>query len=155
MKEITFNKDQVVFRQGDNASVMYDIISGKIGIYSDYQTENEKLLAELGSDAVFGEMGMIEFYPRSATAVALEDGTVLQELDEADLRTYFADKPDKLLKLMQQLSARIRETTQAYVDVCRSVSERRRAESEKNLAEQLRFEQEMFNYASLYTANWM
>ena len=47
MKEITFNKDQIIFCQGENASVMYDIISGKIGIFTDYQTEQEKKIAEL------------------------------------------------------------------------------------------------------------
>ena len=150
MKEITFNADQVVFRQGDSASVMYDIISGSVGVFTDYQTENEKKLAVLKSGEIFGEMGMIEVYPRSATAVALEDGTVLEELGEGDLKMYFKDKPEKLLQVMRQLSVRIRETTQKYLDVCRTVNGRQKAEKER-----MKYQQEMDAYASFYTANWM
>ena len=42
MKQITFNKDQVIFRENDFATVMYDIISGKVGIFTGYQTDQEK-----------------------------------------------------------------------------------------------------------------
>ena len=154
MKEISCKKDQVIFRQGEIGSVMYDIVSGKIGIFTDYQTEKEKKIAELDAGQVFGEMGMIEFYPRSATAVALEDGTVLRELGESELRDYMKDKPEKLLLLMKQLSQRIRETTQAYLGVCRTVSERRRAEQEKDANAQRQRQQELNNYASLYSTFW-
>ena len=143
MKEITFNKDQIIFCQGENASVMYDIISGKIGIYTDYQTDKENKIAELEAGEVFGEMGLIEYWPRSATAVALEDGTVLTELGEEDLKEYLKDKPEKLLTVMRQLSRRIRETTQNYVSVCRTVNENRRTQ------------EELDKYAALYTTYWM
>ncbi len=154
MKEISCKKDQVIFRQGEIGSVMYDIVSGKIGIFSDYQTEKEKKIAELDAGQIFGEMGMIEIYPRSATAVALEEDTVLRELGESELREYLKDKPEKLLLLMKQLSQRIRETTQAYLDVCRTVSERRRAEQKKDTEMQRLRQQELNNYASLYSAFW-
>jgi CRP-like cAMP-binding protein len=143
MKEITFNKDQIIFCQGENASVMYDIISGKIGIFTDYQTEQEKKIAELDAGEVFGEMGLIEYWPRSATAVALEDGTVVTELGEDDLKEYLKDKPEKLLVVMRQLSRRIRETTQNYVNVCRTVNESRRTQ------------EELDKYAALYTQYWL
>ena len=155
MKEINCSKDQVIFRQGEFGSVMYDIISGKIGIFSDYQTDKEKKIAELDAGQIFGEMGMIEIYPRSATAVALEDGTVIRELGESELRDYMQDRPEKLLQLMKQLSHRIRETTQSYVDVCRSVSERRRAEREEDTNSRLLYQQELNNYASLYSTFWL
>ena len=129
MKEITFNKDQVIFRQGEFGAAMYDVLSGEIGIYTDYQGADEKQIAVIKAGEVFGEMGLIEVYPRSATAVALTDGTAVTELQESDLRTYLQDKPEKLLQIMRQLSRRIRETTEKYVDVCRAVSESRRAQS--------------------------
>ena len=130
MKEITFNKDQVIFRQGEFGTAMYDVLSGEIGIYTDYQGADEKQIAVIKAGEVFGEMGLSEVYPRSATAVALTDGTAVTELKEDDLRAYFQDKPEKLLQVMRQLSSRIRETTEKYVAVCRSVSEHRRTQKE-------------------------
>ena len=142
MKEITFNKDQVIFRQGEFGSAMYDVLSGEIGIYTDYQGADEKQIAVIKAGEVLGEMGLIEVYPRSATAVVLTDGTVVIELKEDDLRAYLQDKPEKLLQVMRQLSSRIRETTEKYVDVCRAVSENRRAQSN------LKF------YANQYSNYW-
>ena len=142
MKEITFNKDQVIFRQGEFGSAMYDVLSGEIGIYTDYQGADEKQIAVIKAGEVLGEMGLIEVYPRSATAVVLTDGTVVIELKEDDLRAYLQDKPEKLLQVMRQLSSRIRETTEKYVDVCRAVSERRRAQSDLNF------------YADQYSNYW-
>ena len=155
MKQITFNKDQVIFRENEFATVMYDIVSGKVGIFTGYQTDQEKKIAELEAGTIFGEMGMIEFYPRSATAVALTDDTLLQELAEADLSEYLKDKPEKLLPLMRQLSARIRETTQKYVEACSAMNENKRAEEEKDQEAGIRSEEEMEQYASLYTRFWM
>ena len=127
MNTLTFNQNQIIFKQGDFESTMYDVVSGKVGIFSNYGTDEEKKLAEFGRDQVFGEIGMIAVYPRSATAVALEDGTVLAEIGEADLNEYFKDKPEKLLKIMRQVSQRLRETTKNYVDACRTIYEKEEA----------------------------
>ena len=153
MRQIPYSEGDIIFRQGDTATVMYDVISGKVGIFSGYQSEQEEKIAEIEAGQVFGEMGMIEIYPRSATAVALEDGVVLAEIGEADLEAYFKDKPDKLLKLMRQLSERIRETTKKYVDVCGTVSRNRQAEEKKE--EQSELLDEMDRYAKFYHTYWV
>ena len=73
-------------------------------------------------------MGMLEVYPRSATAVAQEDGTVLVEITEDELSDYFRNKPEKLLAIMKLLSQRIRETNEKYIDACRAVYEKDEAD---------------------------
>lgn len=128
MKTLTFAPGDVIFWQGDFSASMFDIISGKVGIYIGYETDQEKLLAELGKEDTLGEMGMIEAYPRSATAVALEPETVLVEIGEDELNDYFKNKPDKLLCIMKQLSRRIRETNSKYYDACRAIYEDDEAE---------------------------
>ena len=46
MKE--FKNGDVIFRQGDPGDCMYDIFSGRVGIYTAYGAPEEKLIAELG-----------------------------------------------------------------------------------------------------------
>ena len=116
-----YRRNTVVFREGDPGDCMYQIETG-VGIFHEYGGKNETQIATLDSGKVFGEMGMIEYFPRSATAVALEE-TVLTEIKEEELKTYFRDKPEKLLRIMRLLSQRIRETNEKYITVCRSVSE--------------------------------
>ena len=107
---------------------MYDITNGKVGVFADYETEQVHQLAELTAGDFLGEMGMIEVYPRSATAVALEDDTALNEIGEDELNEFFKDKPEKLLKIMKQVSARIREVDRKYLNVCRVAFENASAE---------------------------
>ena len=121
--------------------------------YSDYQGEQEKLIAELGDGQILGEMGMIEAYPRSATAVALSEQVVLSELVEADLDAYFKDDPAKVLLLMRQLSERLRETTRKYTELCGAVSRHKKAEEQGD--EQPELLQELDRYAKFYSEHWV
>lgn len=139
-----FDRGQIVFKQGDYSDCMYDILSGRIGVCDAYGTPEEKQIAELGAGQTLGEMGMLEYYPRSATAVALEDGTALAEITEDELADYFRDKPEKLLAIMRQLSRRLRETTQKYADACRVVYENE--EAEKNGGEKSAWLKESMDY---------
>ena len=128
MNNIAFKQGEVIFRQGEFAATMYDILSGKVGIVANYGTPEEKQLAVLGEQEIFGEMGLIESYPRSATAVALEDGTLVEEISAAEFSDYFKDKPTKVFLVMKQMSQRLRETTENYTDACRTVYEAVEAE---------------------------
>lgn len=123
-----FFKGDVIFRQGDRAECMYDICRGTVGIYTGYGTDQENLLVELKAGACFGEMGMIDKYPRSATAVAMEDDTLLQVITEETFSTYFQENPEKVLKIMKQMSGRIRDLTMDYIDACRALAEAEESE---------------------------
>lgn len=129
MNTLVFKKGDVIFRQGEFPSVMYDIAKGTVGVFADYETEQVHQLAELKAGDFLGEMGMIEVYPRSATAVALEDDTALTEIGEDDLNEFFKDKPEKLLQIMKQMSERLRVVNQKYLNACRVAFENANAEA--------------------------
>jgi CRP-like cAMP-binding protein len=118
-----FGRGQIIFKQGDLDICMYDIQRGKVGVYSAYGTPEEKLIAELTEGQTVGEMGMIERVPRSATAVALDDGTILGEILEDDLKDFFLKQPEKLLLIMRDLSAHLRETNAKLAGVCKRIYE--------------------------------
>ena len=128
MREYVFQNGDVVFRQGDESHTMFEIISGKISIYADYETPHQKELATFGERQTFGEMGIIEDMPRSATAVATEDNTRVQEINAEEFADYFKEKPIQVFLLMKQMSRRLRDTTQNYVEACRTVAETMKTE---------------------------
>ena len=119
MNMLTFKKDEVIFNQGDFAHCMYDITSGSVGVYVGYGTETETQLTVLKAGDFLGEMGLIEVYPRSATAVAMEDGTELREIGEKEFGDFFKDKPERLLAIMRHLSDRLRDLTEEYEAACK------------------------------------
>jgi CRP-like cAMP-binding protein len=118
-----FERGQIIFKQGDFDICMYDIQRGRVGVYSAYGTPEEKLIAELAEGETVGEMGMIERAPRSATAVVLDDGTILGEIREDDLKDFFLKQPEKLLLIMRDLSAHLRETNAKLAGVCKRIYE--------------------------------
>ena len=120
-----FANGEVIFKEGAMESFMYDLIKGKVGIYANYGEEGEKLLTELNAGdggVTFGEMGLIDAKPRSATAVALGDVLACM-ITEQEFGEYFKENPDAVLMIMQNMSKRIRELTQDYLDACRAVAE--------------------------------
>ena len=123
-----YGRNELIFRQGDAASCMYDIRQGSVGIYVDYGKASQKLLTELGEDSFFGEMGMIDSEPRSATAVSHDDNTVLKMITAADFPAFIEERPAKVLMLVQQMCTRLRDLTQDYMDACRNVAEATKAE---------------------------
>jgi CRP-like cAMP-binding protein len=121
-------RNEIIFNEGDKADCMYDIRVGHVGIFANYGTKEEKLLAELTTDQFFGEMGIIEGYPRSATAVAMGDVTELTVIAKTDFEAYCKNNPEKTILIMKNMSSRIRDLTQDYLEACHTIAESMEAE---------------------------
>lgn len=121
MNRKTFRKGGVIFREGDPGDCMYMVESGKVGVYINYGTEQEKLLKEYGQGQYFGEMGLLEHAERSATVAAMEKGTCVVPVAEDDLGEFIRKYPAETLTIMQQLSGNLRRTSQSFAEVCREI----------------------------------
>ena len=120
---LILKRNEIIFNEGDKSDCMYDIRLGTVGIYANYGTKEEKLLTELNKDQFFGEMGIIEGYPRSATAVAMGDATELTVIAKADFEEYCKNNPEKTILIMKNMSARIRDLTRDYLEACHTIAE--------------------------------
>ena len=129
MNTRTLQKGEIIFRQGDASDCMYDVYRGKIGVYANYGTPGEKLLTTLEAEQFFGEMGMIEGTPRSATAVALTSDTKVRVITPETFQELFQKSPARVLMVIMNMSRRIRELTIDYLDACQTVA--KSAEAEK------------------------
>lgn len=112
----------VIFREGDASSCMYAVHWGKVGIFTALGTPEEKKLTEIMPNQFFGEMGMIENVPRSASAVVLEDDTTVETITSGDLEVLFRRNPAEIDMILEHLSHRLRQLTADYVDACGVVS---------------------------------
>ena len=122
MTEKQFSKGDVIFREGDVGETLYQIIDGTVGIYAAYGESDQQLLVELGKDKFFGEMAVIEAYPRSATAVADSDVKAL-EIACGEVSEYFKSEPDRIIDIMKSLGDRLRDLTVDYSDVSATIKE--------------------------------
>lgn len=124
MTDKQFSKGDIIFKEGDSGECLYQIVEGTVGVYSAYGEPDEQLLTELGKGKFFGEMAVIEAYPRSATAVAL-DNVVATEIKSGEMTEYFKKDPDKIMDIMKSLAGRLKELTVDYGEVTNAITELR------------------------------
>ena len=141
MIEKTFKKGEVIFKQGELGDSFYQVLEGCVGIFAQYGEAEELKLTELGKDQYFGEMAVIESYPRYATAVSLADDTKVLEVASGDVRAYLAGNADNMIALMKHLATRLQELTLDYEDVAGVISEIKESEKKgrsESLKEKIR-----------------
>jgi CRP-like cAMP-binding protein/Zn-dependent protease len=72
-----------VFRQGDRPNALYVVRTGSLQVIEeDLQTGKERVIRTLGRGDTFGELGLIDGAPRSATIRPVEDAQLF-EVDES------------------------------------------------------------------------
>ena len=124
---ILYKKNELIFQEGAEASCMFEILSGSVEVYASYGSPEQRLLTTLLPGDSFGEMGLIEHQPRSATALAAEK-TEVRTITDADMDSYFRSRPGKLLQIVRMTTTRLRELTVDYADACKAVEEFSKAE---------------------------
>jgi CRP-like cAMP-binding protein len=103
----------IIFKEGAHGDKMYLILSGAVRISRQVPGMGEEALAVLRAGTHFGEMALIDDFPRSADAVAHEACRlfVVRKEDMEDL--LFVDRDlayDLLWSFVRTLSSRLRET---------------------------------------------
>jgi hypothetical protein len=104
LDEVQYPKDAVIFQQGGKADSFYLIHGGSVKIM---RTVNKKeyQLARLVREDYFGEMALVAHRPRSATATALTD-TSLLVLSRADFEKLFKKNPQVGLNMAVAIRSR-------------------------------------------------
>ncbi len=103
-----FPAGAVIFREGDKSNEAYFLVSGDVEI--SIETEHgPHVLANLGPGEIFGEMGMINDRPRSATARATTS-TMVEIVDESVFEAQILQRPDRLHSYLATLFERLRQT---------------------------------------------
>jgi CRP/FNR family transcriptional regulator, cyclic AMP receptor protein len=109
-EELHFAKGTVIFRQGDPGEQMFVISAGRVGLKLE-SGGHEKEIAVLNTGDFFGELSLLSGAARTATAVALEESTLL-----AIGRDVFAmmvqDDLDIVFRMMNIQGQRLSQTNQ-------------------------------------------
>jgi len=103
----SFDRGEIVFREGDPGDTCYVVKSGTIAIRRDHSDGRSRTLAELRPGSIFGELSMFGAETRSATAEALEP-TSLVAILRADMQRVIRSSPDIAFKMLAELADRVR-----------------------------------------------
>ncbi len=112
-KQESTTADSIIFNEGDVGEKLYLIIEGKVRISTQVSGMGEEALAVLGPGNVFGEMSLIDDFPRSADAHAHTDCQLLSLAKDELEDLFFVHKDlayEFLWNFVSLLSSRLRET---------------------------------------------
>ena len=105
--EKTYRNGEVIIKEGDSGKSFFRILEGSADVYSDYGKLEQLRLAGIEAGEYFGEMAILEEYPRSATIVANGDVSVI-EIPGDEMNAYFARNPEQIFELMTHIALRIK-----------------------------------------------
>lgn len=109
----------LLYSEGRKDSFLSFIVSGKVKILKTDQDNVHKEIAIIRPGASLGEMSVIDGFPQSASAVAIEDSVIIV-LTKTNLKRLTETSPalatTLLWKIAWQLSVRLRQTSGVLVD---------------------------------------
>ena len=113
--------DTTVFHEGDPADSIFVVVNGRVKIVTTSSDGKEFILSVLGAGQVFGEMGLLDEAPRSASVSTITDVELLV-IKHDDFDHLLKTSPGISRKLMAILSRRLRRANSkmeslAYMDV--------------------------------------
>ena len=127
--ELNLSAGETLFNAGEPGESLYVVRSGEIELFIKDTAGQRIPLAMVGVGEVFGELALLDRSPRTATAIAMADSTLL-ELDRDDLLLLFQSSPTAALHLLAALG---RMTRKADELLRTRVSRNANEEVEENL----------------------
>ncbi len=113
-KMMKFRPGDAVIEEGTKGTSAYVILSGEVEVIK-RSGDREVPVATLGDGQVFGEMGLIEDRPRSATVRALTDLRV-RIIDRDHFNDLLKTKPSVLIPIMKSLFERLRQVSELLAE---------------------------------------
>jgi signal transduction histidine kinase len=101
---LKYKTGDIIFKRGDAAQNLFVVQSGKVEI-----RVGNRVVETVSDNDIFGEMAMIDFAPRSATAIAITDTTLIP-IGEKQFLYLFSDLALDVMRVMvRRLRRRERE----------------------------------------------
>lgn len=122
LKTETYTDDQAIFSEGEPGEALFAVYSGRVCINKaiDAKKGTFKTLAVFKENDFFGEMALIDEGPRSASAIACGQTSVLrlsrqdfEKLLQSDLQTALS----VIFALLKAATTRLRQTSEELVTV--------------------------------------
>jgi len=145
LEESAYSEGAVIFQQGDEGSALFIIDDGAVEI-SYGEGRARVILATLYTGQYFGELSVLDGSPRSATATAMKASRLIR-LDRDDLVDFVNKNPPAALRIIAELSERLRQTNEL---MSRQVSRNVLEEEE----ERLTFGQRIADRVATFGGSW-
>ena len=113
-----YRRHAVVVRQGEETNKLYFLLKGSVSVIRQHEGDDKDIvLAYLNQGSFFGEMGLFdEASVRSAT-IRTRSVCTIAEITYEKFEVLAKSRPDILMAISKQLTARLRKTSKKVVDL--------------------------------------
>lgn len=129
--EKSFSNGEIIIREGDMGNSFFQLLEGTVGVFANYGTDEEVKYGVIESGQYFGEMAVIESYPRSSTVIA-EGSVRVIEIPDTEMDNYLTEHPDKIIAIMKHLGNRIKTMTESYDEAKGLLADLQNADAQPN-----------------------
>jgi CRP/FNR family cyclic AMP-dependent transcriptional regulator len=102
------SRNTTIMSSGDATDSLYIVLSGRLKVMMSDSEGKEVILAILGPGEFFGEMGLIDDEPRSASVVSIEPCELLS-IAKRDFKRVISENSEMAMSVMRGLVRRLRE----------------------------------------------
>jgi CRP-like cAMP-binding protein len=103
-EEVRFGAGRTIVQYGSRGNTFFVIVEGTVKVLAGYSS---RAFARLGPGDFFGELALLDGGPRTASVVA-EMPVVAIRIPRAEFRKMLKSEPDISIKLLEELSRRLR-----------------------------------------------
>lgn len=107
LEPVTATKGTLIFKEGDRDFHFYILQEGKVEIFTTNKHGNRIVITEVEGGEAFGEFSLLDYQPRSASAVALSDVTMVKISDLA-YQKLLTELPDWASTMLKSFATRLK-----------------------------------------------
>ena len=112
---MSFSEGQTVFKENEPGDCMYIVLKGTFNVFVNTLTGYPAQVAALQQGSFFGEMSLIDGWPRNATVISNEDGAALV-VDKNNFKMLVIKCPDITNNILVALRARCETVAKSLRD---------------------------------------
>ncbi|MEW6740641.1 MAG: YhjD/YihY/BrkB family envelope integrity protein [Nitrospirota bacterium] len=103
----TYGSGETVFKEGGKGNDMFYVLSGSVAI-----SRHGQILRMIKQGEYFGEMSMLLNAPRTADAVAAENGTQLISISKNNFENILREEPKIVISILKEMALRLKTTNE-------------------------------------------
>lgn len=107
-----YNKDNIVFYEGEKAKYFYGLVSGSVKLYKTGFKNNEVVLHYFTTPTLIAEIISMEDLSFPATAVSLQDDTKIALINKDKLKNMLRDNSEFSYHIIKSLTKKIKNLEQ-------------------------------------------
>jgi CRP/FNR family transcriptional regulator, cyclic AMP receptor protein len=123
VRHLRYGREHVVFHEGDPAGGLYIVAKGEVRITLPALAGEDVVPILVGPGDAFGELGILDDQPRSATATTTMDSELLL-LSREDFRTVLRARPSVMFDVLRALASMVRHADERLREDLLSVNTR-------------------------------